>query len=47
MAYGSAKTLVKTDLTVLNKRNCVARCQTVLPLAPTTGILAGCWMPEA
>jgi hypothetical protein len=34
MASGSAKTLVKTDLTVLNRRNCDARRQTMLPLAP-------------
>jgi len=39
MARGFAETVVKTDLTVLNRRNCVARCQTILPLAPTSGIL--------
>lgn len=46
MAHGFAETVVETDLTVLNRRNCVARCQTILLLSPTSGILGGCWMPE-
>jgi hypothetical protein len=39
MAHGFAETVVETELTVLNRRNCVARCQTILPLAPAYGIL--------